>query len=245
MKPEIVIEENKEELTAKLAADIIEIIKNAGRDIHISLSGGSTPEALYKYLAENYSGAIDWSKVYFWWGDERCVPPDNSESNYKMAKDAMLDSLKVPEKNIFRIKGEENPESEVGVFEEIMKKYLPQKNSIPVYDIVLLGMGDDGHTVSIFPDQIELFNSERFAEIAVHPQTGQKRITITGKVVNNAEHVFFMVTGSKKSEIVNEILNKTGNYKSYPAALVEPEDGELIWYLDSEASEIYRNIKGD
>lgn len=238
MNPEIVIEKNKNELIAKLASEIIGIINNSSKEsIHIALSGGSTPKALYEFIAEQYHDAVDWSKVYFWWGDERCVPPDNDESNYKMAKVAMLDKLKIPYRHIIRIEGETNPENEVVNYNETISKKLPFRNSLPVFDIVLLGLGDDGHTLSIFPDQIELFSSKRFAEVAVHPETKQNRITLTGSVVNNADNVFFLVTGKTKAKVVSEIINKQGDYKNYPASLILPNKANFKWYLDAEAAE--------
>lgn len=238
MNPKVIVEETKDKLIAKLADEIIEIINNSQNEkVHIALSGGNTPKALHKYIAENYTEAVNWNKVYFWWGDERCVPPDDHESNYKTAKETILDKLNIPDDNIIRIKGEVDPAEEVKEFNKILQTKLPFKNSLPVFDVILLGLGEDGHTASIFPNQIELFDSDNFAEVAVHPVSGQKRITLTGKVINNAENVFFLVTGSGKANVVGEIINKEGNYKSYPASLVDPVDGNFKWYLDKLAAE--------
>jgi len=238
MNPNIIVEETKDKLVAKLADEIFQILDNSQNEkVHIALSGGNTPKALHKYIAENYATAINWNKVYFWWGDERCVPPEDNDSNYKMAKETILNKLNIPSNNIIRIKGEVEPTKEVKEFNEVIKNRLPFKNSLPVFDIILLGLGEDGHTASIFPNQIELFSSDNFAEIAVHPDSKQKRITLTGKVINNAENVFFLVTGSGKAEVVGEILNEKGNYKSYPASHVAPTNGNYKWYLDKLAAE--------
>lgn len=238
MTPEIILEESKEKVVAKLAEEIISIIKQSDKDkIHIALSGGNTPKALHEFIAQNYTDSVDWDKVYFWWGDERCVPPEDDDSNYKMAKETLLDDLKIPENNIFRIKGEVDPEEEVKEFRNVLQTQLPFENSLPVFDIILLGLGEDGHTASIFPNQIELFHSNDLAEVAVHPDSKQIRITLTGDVINNAKNVFFLVTGTDKSKVIGEIVNKEGNYKSYPASFVSPINGNLIWYLDKLAAE--------
>lgn len=237
MKPTVVIEETKEKIAANLAEDVMKIIINKKEDIHIALSGGNTPKALYQYIAENFSEKVNWNKVYFWWGDERCVPQHDDDSNYKMAKETLLDPLKISNYNIIRIKGEIDPIFEVKELNQKVKNKIPFKDSLPVFDIIFLGLGEDGHTVSIFPDQIELFNSSKIYEVAVHPVTKQKRITLTGKVINNAKNIFFFITGSSKAKVIKEILNREGNYKSYPASLIAPKDGNLKWYLDKLAAE--------
>ncbi len=238
MKPKLIIGENINKLIVKLAEEIVGIIKYSQKQsINIALSGGTTPKTLYEYIAAEYSNTVDWEKVYFWWGDERCVPPNSNESNYRMAKESILDKLKISPGNIIRIKGENNPENEAENYSTAMKNKLPAKNSLPVFDIILLGLGEDGHTVSIFPDQIKLFNSKRFAEVTVHPESKQKRITITGSVINNAVNIFFLVTGKGKANVINEIINKSGNFQAYPASLVLPKEANFKWYLDSEAAE--------
>lgn len=203
----------------------------------IALSGGNTPVKIFKHLAEHFKGSVDWSKIKFFWGDERCVPADDDESNYKSAKENLFDLLNIPAENIFRIKGEEEPEMEAQRYSDVLQNELQMENGIPKFDFVLLGLGEDGHTASIFPYQINLFDSPNFCETAVHPISGQKRITITGQIINSANTTAFMAVGKSKAEKVYEIINKTGSSKAYPASLVKPNSGKLLWLLDKESAE--------
>lgn len=202
------------------------------------LSGGSTPEKIYRYISEHSKDKIDWKKVKIFFGDERCVPPDNENSNYRMANESLLKYISVPKENIFRIKGENNPAEEAERYEEILKTNLPLLNSTPLFDLILLGLGEDGHTASIFPNQIGLFYSARLCEVAVHPKTKRKRITITGKVINNAKRIIFLATGKNKAAILKRVLQLNNSLSQFPASLVKPKSGELYWLLDTEASQM-------
>jgi len=182
-------------------------------------------------LADKYKDVIDWNNVNFFWVDERCVPPDEIESNYGMTKKILLNNISIPDSNVNRMKGEDNPESEATLYSQLLKKRLPSRNGYPEFDLIILGMGNDGHTASIFPDQMYLLNADEVCAVARQPQTGQKRITITGKVINNAERVFFIVNGEGKSKVLNEVLEKEGDYMKYPASHVQPEDGVLKWSI--------------
>ena len=153
-----------------------------------------------------------------------------------MTKDHLLSKIDFPEENVHRIKGEDDPEQEAARYSAEILKNVPGENMIPRFDIIILGMGPDGHTASIFPHQMELLTTARICDVATHPESGQKRITLTGKVLNQANKVAFLVTGGNKKEKVKEILTKTGNWKLYPAAHVKPINGELIWFLDDSAS---------
>jgi 6-phosphogluconolactonase len=179
---------------------------------------------------------IDWSQVHFYWGDERCVPPTDAESNYGMTAELLLSKIEIPGENIHRIQGENDPEQEARRYGELLVKELQTYNGVPQFDLVILGMGDDGHTASIFPYQMHLWESAKNCEVAKHPGSGQKRITITGSVINTASVVAFLVTGAGKAPKVREIIQKEGDYKAYPASLVEPESGELYWFLDKDAA---------
>ena len=202
----------------------------------IALSGGNTPIKIFKYLSLNFKDAIKWNRIKFFWGDERCVPPSDSDSNYKLAKDYLFDNIKMSKQNIFRIKGELDPNLEVINYSNILKSKLKLVDGIPQLDFILLGLGEDGHTASIFPNQIELFNSSNFCEVAEHPESGQKRITITGSIINNANNVAIVAVGKSKSNRVKEILNKYQIAKSYPAMLVKPLNNKLFWALDKESA---------
>lgn len=195
--------------------------------ITIALSGGSTPKKLFDYWAKLPAGEIDWTKIMFYWGDERCVPPTNAESNYKMTKDHLFDHVVVPQENIFRIHGENDPQEEA-------KRYGAL---LPVFDIMMLGMGDDGHTASIFPHEMALWESKENCVVATHPETGQKRVSVTGKVINASTHVVFLVTGANKADKVKEVIgNPHQAQEIYPAARVQPASGNLTWFTDHDAT---------
>lgn len=232
---EIKIYNTKDVVAEKFSIFFKELITNK-ETFHVALSGGSTPKIVFNYLATHFAKDIDWSKIYFYWGDERCVLPTDSESNYKMTLDYLLSKIEIPEENIFRVLGENNPEQETKRYSTVLDENVPAKNDIPKFDLVILGMGDDGHTASIFPHEIELWDSKSNCEVAIHPESAQKRVTITGKVINNAEIVAFLVTGPSKAEKVKEIVKETGSYKNYPATLVNPTSGELLWFVDNEAA---------
>jgi 6-phosphogluconolactonase len=224
---------NKDELALFFCDELVKFVLEK-KEIFLSLSGGSTPEIIYKYLSADYNDKIDWRKVHLFWGDERCVPPDSEQSNYGMIKKYLLNFIDIPEKNVHPVDGGNDPEKEAKRYSEVIKKIVPFKNEFPVFDLVMLGLGDDGHTASIFPDQMWILNSKEICEVTVHPSTRQKRITLSGTVINNAGRVIFLVTGKSKAEIVKKVLEK--NTKKYPAEFIHPENGELQFYLDYNAA---------
>jgi len=225
-----------EQLSEYFAQLLNDKINNSEDHFDIALSGGSTPKNIFEYLAVHHKNTIQWNKVKFYWGDERCVPPSDSESNYKMAYDSILHKLQIPTSNIFRIKGENNPKLEADIYSSVVLNQLNSVNNYPRFDLIMLGLGEDGHTASIFPNQISLLNSDKIYSTALHPGSGQTRITITGRVINNASSVVFIAVGKNKSKVVGEIINQKGNYKDYPASFINPLDGELYWVIDEEAA---------
>lgn len=202
----------------------------------IALSGGSTPKALFKVFVADYKEKINWSRIQIFWGDERCVNPDDIESNYKMTRDSLLNHISIPESNIFRIHGEDNPKLERERYSEIVKKNVRLVNGIPQFDLVMLGLGEDGHTASIFPNQIHLFDSDMLFEATQNPYNKQNRITATGKIINNAAMVAFLVTGSAKAGMVESIINKKQEAVILPASLVRPLNNNVCWLLDKDAA---------
>ncbi len=225
----------------KVAIDFSEYFKTLigsnQQEVHIALSGGSTPKIVFDELAANFNDAINWQKVHLYWGDERCVPPTDDQSNYKMTLDHLISKITIPKKNIHRIKGENEPDYEARRYAELLLKKLPKSSDgVPSFDLIILGLGDDGHTASIFPHEIELWHSRKLCEVATHPNSGQKRVSLTGKVINRAKNVTFLVTGENKAPIVDEIFNKKGKYEKYPANLVSPNSGKLIWFFDESAA---------
>lgn len=226
---------NKEDLAEAFSLFFKSVVQS-GAKTNVALSGGSTPKLIFDYMAQHFGDEINWSLVNFFWVDERCVPPTDSDSNYKMTVDHLLSKIAIPEKNIFRMKGEADPVEEANRYGELLQEELELVNDIPVFDLILLGMGDDGHTASIFPQEVDLWNSNKNCEVATHPDSGQKRITLTGKLINNAESVVFLVTGENKAVKVREVTRKQGDYKNYPASLVHPNTPNLIWFLDQDAA---------
>jgi 6-phosphogluconolactonase len=199
--------------------------------INIALSGGSTPKVLFDILAKKYADKIRWSKVHFYWGDERCVAPTDEESNYKMTEEKLLQHIKIPPENIHRVLGENDPTAEANRYGDLIEENLNFKGGLPIFDLIILGMGSDGHTASIFPHEIELLEADKTCAVAIHPESGQRRISLTGKVINTARQVHFLVTGASKNSVLKEIFSKTGNYKSYPAAHIENAE----WWMDETA----------
>ncbi len=223
-------------LVAKnVAADLANSVKR-GIPFHIALSGGSTPKLLFDYLAEHYRESIPWGDVHLWWGDERCVAPDHPESNYLMTKESLLRGVILPPGNVHRIKGENDPEEEAVRYADEMKRTIPMKDGLPVFDLIYLGLGTDGHTASIFPDRMDLLNESAVTAIAIHPESGQKRVSLTGPVINHAAKVAFLVTGEGKAEKVSEIFEQKDGSELLPASHIHPVHGDLTWYLDRPAA---------
>ncbi len=208
--------------------------------INLSLSGGSTPKVLFDYWAENCKESIDWKRISFFWGDERCVPPENDMNNYSMTKEHLFDKIpNITNNNIYRIHGENEPEEEAQWYSKMLTSKLMLKKGLPSFEIIMLGLGDDGHTVSIFPNQIGLWDSNEICVVGQHPETGMKRVTLSGKVVNNAQYVVFLATGKGKAEKVRDIIKNRAKFADkYPAAKVNPKKSYLYWFLDAEAASL-------
>jgi 6-phosphogluconolactonase len=227
-----------EYLSGIIAGGLYELSGKA--HLNIAVSGGTTPEGIFRKLSDLKKGEINWNKVRLFWVDERCVPPDNPESNYRMVKKSLIDNIRMPGENIFRIQGEAEPIAEADRYGTLLSKELPLLHKIPRFDLVLLGLGTDGHTASIFPHNISLFSSATNCAVSTHPVSGLKRITITGRVINNAADVVFLVKGQEKAEIVRALISGD-DYSEYPASLVNPLNGYLTWLTDINAASL---IKG-
>lgn len=230
-----------QELAEAFAIEIVNIINESlkkKKPTTIALSGGKTPKLLFTVLAEKYSKSVDWSYVHLFWSDERCVQPVDPESNYGMTRKILLDKIEIPEKNVHRIRGEEDPDSEASRYSKEIIANTLSENKIPKFDLIVLGMGEDGHFASIFPGNIKLLSSKKVCEATAHPVSGLKRITITGKVINNADKIFFLVAGNSKAPVIEQIFNKEAISENFPATYVDPERGDTIWFLDKEAAEL-------
>ncbi|NMC39083.1 MAG: 6-phosphogluconolactonase [Bacteroidales bacterium] len=241
MKPSVEIFNTRFDLAEKLALDIIGKIKKQAADrraFSIALSGGTTPRLLFTVLGDHFGSSVSWKNVHIFWVDERCVPPEDTESNYGMTKAVLLDKIKIPDRNVHRIKGENDPANEALRYAAVMKGVAETEEGYTFPDIVLLGVGEDGHVASIFPGNENLFNTDVPCHVTRHPETGQNRITISGKVINNARNIFFMVTGESKAEIIRSIFEDETNSKPVPASFVRPAEGTAVWYIDREAASL-------
>jgi 6-phosphogluconolactonase len=204
--------------------------------LNIAVSGGTTPRMLFELLGNEYETSINWKKVRLFWVDERCVEPTDSESNFGMTYDAFLQKTIVPGENIFRMRGEEIPEYEAERYRDLLRKELPARGGYPVFDLVLLGMGNDGHTASIFPNDLSLIDSELSVAVNLNPYTQQKRITLTGNTINNAIHIVFIISGESKSMILKEIIQNKSGATNYPAAHIGNSKGKVDFYIDKSAA---------
>jgi 6-phosphogluconolactonase len=226
------------ELAEIFAEELTNRIKEAEKrqyPLIIALPGGSTPELLFSLLGDHFSRSANWKYVHFFWGDERCVPPDHQESNYGMTRRKLLEKIDIPLSNIHRIRGEMDSEKEASRYSKDISSNALERDGLPIFDMIILGLGEDGHTASIFPGNKELLNSNKICEVAVHPVSLQKRITLTGRVINNADSVVFLVTGKKKAEVVEKILSKRQSAQNFPAFHINPVYGQISWFLDEEA----------
>lgn len=199
------------------------------------LSGGSTPEGLYRLLGSpEFRSRVPWPRVHLFWGDERCVSPESEESNYNMAKKAILGDIDIPPENIHRMHGEEDPGKAAGLYEEeILGFFGFERAGPPAFDLVLLGLGEDGHTLSLFPSTGALKERRRFVIGNYVERIGAYRLTMTLPVVNSASNIIFLVSGGKKAGILKEVMEGKG---AYPAQMINPLTGELTWLVDKKAA---------
>jgi 6-phosphogluconolactonase len=206
--------------------------KNDQRVFSVVLSGGNTAPILYKKLAApELRNHICWNFVHIFFSDERCVPPDNSESNYKNISDHLLNHLSIPEANIHRMRGEENPEKESLRYAKDIQAHLAlRKGDINFFDWVFLGIGEDGHTASLFPNET-IISSTKLCETARHPDTGQTRITMTPAAITKSARITYHVVGENKSEIIHELISNPSPRDKYPALKIQGE-----WFLDKKAA---------
>ena len=209
----------------------------AGGRFSIGVSGGSTPRALYALLATHeFTTRFDWPSVHVFWGDERCVPPDHPDSNYRMVREALLDHIPLPKHNIYRIRGEIEPEQAAAEYEQVLRAFFDHKAPTPRFDVLLLGMGDDGHTASLFPGTAALHQRSRWVVENYVEELDTWRITLTPVALNAAANVIFLVSGRAKAETLRAVLKGPHQPEKYPAQLVQPAEGHLLWMVDADAA---------
>lgn len=235
--PQVHVFADKAALVAAAADQVIELIRAAiaarGR-CTVALSGGSTPKPLYQAVAQ---ADLPWDKIYVYWGDERYVPATHADSNAKMAREAWLDQVAIPAENIFTVPTDtDSPETTADRYQQTLidSFQAASADDIPQFDLILLGMGDDGHTASLFPHTLAL--NEFYRWVTVGNKDGQPRITFTAPFINQARHVIFVVAGANKQAALSQVFAPEADSAAYPARLIAPV-GELWWLLDNDASQ--------
>jgi 6-phosphogluconolactonase len=203
----------------------------------VALSGGSTPKAMFTRLAdEPYRTAIDWAHVYVFWGDDRCVPPDHADSNYRMAQEILLAKVPIPAENIFRLHGELDPAEAAREYAARLRQFF-QTESGPQFDLVFLGMGADGHTASLFPGTTALHaEADKIVVENYVEKLKSYRLTLTAATINQARTIVFLVGGTDKAATLNAVLQGPYQPDLYPSQLIQPVDGTLTWIVDEAAA---------
>ena len=238
------ISETIEALRKDAAGECIRIlsaaIERAGR-CSIALAGGSTPRAIYALLADPAAGfreRLAWDRVHFFWGDERHVPPDHSDSNYRMAHEALLSQIPVPTGNLHRIRGEEPDAGQAAAaYEEELRTFFRlRQGEQPRFDLILLGMGADGHTASIFPGTPAVGETKRLVMAVEVAKLGTERITLTPGAINQAANVVFIVAGADKAETLKAVLEGDEPIERYPSRAIRPGSGEILWLVNRDAA---------
>jgi len=212
-------------------------VRQRGR-FTIALSGGSTPRNLYTLIAANAATSLPWDQMFFFWGDERHVPPDDPDSNYRMVRETLLSKVPVPAANIFPVPAElADAAAAAERYEQTLTKFFAlASGELPSFDLILLGLGPDGHTASLFPETSALQEKSRLVVANWVEKFGTSRITFTLPVLNAARLVMFLVSGTDKAAVLREVLEGNAPDEKFPSRLVRPSDGKLIWFVDRAAA---------
>ncbi len=204
---------------------------------YVALSGGSTPRALFSALAGGvYRERVEWSKTIVFWSDERCVPPDHADSNYRLAYETLLSKVPIPAGNAHRMRGEIDPEQAAREYEQTVRRELPTEIGAPVFDLILLGMGPDGHTASLFPGTSALYEKTKLVTANFVPRLNASRITFTLPLINAASRVVFLAAGADKANTLRDVLEGEFTPDVFPAQRVRPANGQLTWLIDRTAA---------
>lgn len=241
MKARVQIFDDMEALSRD-AADRLEgaaqaAIESRGRFL-IALNGGKTPLRFFQLLASEYQARIDWQRAYFFWGDERCVPPDHPESSYGQAREALLSPLKLPEDHVHRILGELGAAAAAADYTRTLKQFADPGLEWPRFDLVLLGLGEDGHTASLFPGSDPSETQPVIPVSARYQDRPAERVSLTPPVFNSARLVIFMVSGTGKAAALQRALGDDFEPEKLPAQRLDPKDGKLIWLVDRAAASL-------
>jgi 6-phosphogluconolactonase len=241
-EPKLIILNDAAELYVRAAEETAHI---AGESVcthgefTLCLSGGSTPAATYDLLATRFNLSVDWKEVQFFWGDERCVPPENPESNFAMANRTMLSKLTLRPDQVHRMRGEDQPAAGAAAYEVELRRHFGLGDSeFPRFDLVMLGLGDNRHTASLFPSDPAIHETQRMVVAVDVDAEPRKRLTLTPPVINNAQRVMFLAAGQGKAAAVKDILEGPRDPDKFPAQIVAPNDGAVIWLLDKAAASL-------
>jgi 6-phosphogluconolactonase len=218
-----------------------EAIPNRGL-FHVVLAGGDTPRRTYEMLAcTPFRNQVDWTQVHVWWGDERCVAPHDARSNYGMACEALLDHVAVPSTQMHRIHGELSPEAAASDYQLKLERFF--QGCMPRFDLVLLGLGEDGHTASLFPGSTALAEQRRWVAGIESTSLEVSRVSLTAPVLNESAAIVFLVAGSTKAPVLAQVLEGPLDPCRLPAQLIRPRNGELCWMLDRKAASMLKSTK--
>ncbi len=239
MKGRLEVYDTPHTLVEAVAVQVQQLLSRAvaGRGAaSLAFSGGSTPRHIYELLAtDRFRAKIDWNRVHCFLGDERCVPPFHPESNFRMISDALLNKITIPDKNVHRVKTELPPEEAAEAYEkEIRNLFQLKTGEFPEFDVLLLGMGEDGHTASLFPGTTAVNETEKLATAVQGPTVKIPRVSLTFPTINHAAEIIFIVSGKGKAAILQQVLN--GTVMNYPAQMVNPLKGRLTWMVDHNAT---------
>ena len=242
----LIIMDTAEELYVRAAEEIAHFAGEAictHGEFTLCLTGGSTPASVYELLATRFHLSVDWKEVQFFWGDERCVPPDDKASNFGMANRTMLSRLALRPEQIHRMRGEDAPEQAAAQYESELRSFLMQEesNNLPSFHLMLLGLGDNAHIASLFPHHLALHETNRLAVAVEVPAEPGRRISLTMPVINNSQRVIFIVSGKGKAEAVSNVLQGPHDPEQYPAQFVKPESGEVVWLIDRAAASLLKS----
>ncbi len=230
------------EAAARHVLEVTRAAAAAHRQASIALSGGSTPRLLYERLAQpDIAEQIEWSNTHIFWGDERAVPPDDPASNYRMARETLLDHVPIPPENVHRISGEIEPPMAAAEYEGVLRSFFgsgpgPKGPQRTCFDLVLLGMGEDGHTASLFPGAEALQEKRRWVVAYYVDSVSAWRITLTPIVLNAAARILFLVSGANKADRLRQVLYGPSQSHRFPAQMIQPTQGRLIWLVDDAAA---------
>ncbi len=233
------IYDSKEKLSEEMTSWMCDLINSTLQDqefFTLALSGGETPQMLYKKLAsEEYKEKINWKRVHIFWGDERVIPFDDDRNNAKMAFKNLINQITIPPAQVHKMRVDIEPLFAAKDYENVLQTYFG--NTEKSFDLILLGVGDDGHTLSLFPGSLVVDEKQHWVNAVYNEKQKMYRITLMPSIVNKASHIAFMVTGENKSEILYRIIEGQYEPNVLPAQLIKPENGELRWFLDKVAAE--------